>query len=184
MLKNHSFYGKPIQENHRGGNKPVMESPVRKDIRLGDYDYSSTGYYFITICVKDRLGILGRIDVGANCVRPHLSAYGKVVETEIAILSDVYSAVEVLKYVVMPNHIHMIISIGNDGGRTQFAPTVSRIIKQFKGSITKKLGVSIWQKSFNDHIIRNEPEYRRIWQYIDENPVLWSEDVYFVRDQQ
>jgi len=118
----------------------VNELPTRKDIRLKGYNYSSAGYYFITICVKDRHEMLGRIDVGANCVRPHLSEYGNVVEAEIAVLSETYSTVEVVKYVIMPNHIHLILSIANDDGRTQFAPTVPRIIKQFKGSITKMTG--------------------------------------------
>ena len=169
----------------------MKELPTRKDIRLKGYSYSSAGCYFITICIKDGHEMLGSIDVGANCVRPHLSEYGNVVEAEIAVLSEAYSTVEVIKYVIMPNHIHLILSIANDDGRTQFAPTangdgrtqfaptVSRIIKQFKGSITKKIGSSIWQKSFHDHIIRDEPEYRRIYQYIDENPARWSEDVYF-----
>ena len=159
----------------------MKELPKRKDIRLKGYSYSSAGYYFITICVKDRHELLGSIDVGANCVRPHLSEYGIVVEAEIAVLSATYSTVEIIKYAIMPNHIHLILSIAHDDGRTQFAPTVSRIIKQFKGSITKKLGFSFWQKSFHDHIIRDEPEYRRIWQYIDENPARWSEDVYFTQ---
>lgn len=76
----------------------------------------------------------------------------------------------------MPDHIHMIIFImPNENGRTQFAPTLSRIIKQFKGSITKQIGFSIWQKSFNDHIIRNEKSYLEIWKYIDGNPLKFSE---------
>jgi len=73
-------------------------------------------------CIKDRHEILGGIDVGANCVRPHLSEYGIVVEAEIAILSATYSTADVIKYVIMPNHIHLILSIANDDGRTQFAP--------------------------------------------------------------
>ena len=72
----------------------------------------------------------------------------------------------------MPDHIHMILFIDTKR-RTQFAPTISRVIKQFKGAITKKLGFSIWQKSFNDEIIRNEKAYLEIWRYIDENPVKY-----------
>ena len=76
----------------------------------------------------------------------------------------------------MPDHIHMILFISSDdGGRTQFAPRLSRIIKQFKGSITKQIGISIWQKSFNDRIIRNEKSYREIREYIDDNPIKWRE---------
>jgi len=167
----------------------VKELPVRKKIRLKGYDYSQSGYYFITICVKDGHEMLGKIDVnvGTNCVRPLLSEIGVVIENEIYILSNTYDHVFVDKYVIMPNHIHMIIVMTNDGrtmtndGRTQFVPTISRIIKQFKGSSTKKIGFSIWQSRFHDYIIRNEEEYRRIWQYIDENPAKWAEDCYYIR---
>jgi hypothetical protein len=63
-------------------------------------------------------------------------------------------------------------------GRTQFAPTVSRIIKQWKGVITKRTGSSIWQKSFHDHIIRDENEYRQIAEYIGNNPMTWEDDIF------
>jgi len=155
------------------------ELPTRKDIRLNDYDYSTAGYYFITLCVKNKQEMLGEI-VGTNCVRPHFSEYGIIVEKEILVLSNTYDAVAVDKYIVMPNHIHMIIVIKSDNnGRTQFVPTISRIIKQFKGSITKQIGFSLWQPRFYDRIIRNEAEYQRIWQYIDENPTRWTEDDYY-----
>lgn len=57
--------------------------------------------------------------------------------------------------------------------------TISRIVKQFKGSVTKQTGYTIWQKSFHDHIIRNEKEYLDIWRYIDENPSKWQNDCYY-----
>jgi len=157
----------------------LSELPNRKDTRLDGYDYSDAGFYFVTICVKDRENLLGSVVVGANCVRPTPNV-GIIVDAEIDRLSRVYSDVSVDKYVVMPNHVHLIIRIENDG-RTQFAPTISRIIKQFKGSITKQLGYSIWQRSFYDHIIRNDVDYTRICQYIDENPSRWSEDEYYSR---
>ncbi|MBQ2911822.1 MAG: transposase, partial [Clostridia bacterium] len=58
-----------------------------------------------------------------------------------------------------------------DIGRTQFAPTISRIVKQFKGSVTKQIGKSIFQKSFFDRVIRDRREYLAVWKYIDENPL-------------
>ena len=156
------------------------EPKVRKKNRLSGYDYSSAGCYFITICVKDGHEILADIDVGANCVRPSLSGAGAVIESQIHALSEIYEHIYVDKFVIMPNHIHLMIAIINDEP-TQFAPTISRIIKQFKGSITKKIGFSLWQRSFHDHVIRNEAEYRQIWQYIDENPARWREDRYYVQ---
>ena len=83
---------------------------------------------------------------------PRLSEYGHIVKNEIAILANTYDTVSVNKYIIMQNHIHMIAAIEldnggrmDDGGRTQFVPTVSHIIKQFNGSITKQIGFSLWQ---------------------------------------
>lgn len=150
----------------------------RKPNRLTDYDYTQNGAYFITICVNDRKPILSSITIGDNCVR--LSKVGIVIKNEIDKMNMVYENVFVDNYVIMPNHIHLIIRI--ESGRTQFAPTIGRIIKQFKGSITKQIGKSIWQKSFYDHIIRDDYDYQTKWQYIDENPGKWLEDELYCSD--
>ena len=85
-----------------------------------------------------------------------------------------YESVRVDKYIVMPDHIHMLVSIVPDVfGRPQVAPTISRVVQQFKGAITKKVGFSLWQKGYYDHIIRGQQDYDEIWQYIDENPLRW-----------
>ena len=156
--------------------------PKRKSIRLNGYDYSSCGAYFITLCTKDKKKLF-RNSVGANCVRPNeaqLSEIGKLVDFEINKISSIYNAVLIDKYVVMPNHIHMIVMIQSDEyGRPQVAPTVSRIVKQFKGSISKQIGFSVFQRSYHDHIIRNQSDYDEIWQYIDENPLKWQSDCYY-----
>ena len=156
-----------------------MDLPKRKNIRLNDYNYSSNGADFITICTKNKENLLWK-NVGANCVRPldqlPLSKIGIVIENEIYKLNTVYENIKVDKYQIMPNHIHLIIFIYEDSnGRTQFAPTISRIIKQFKGSITKQIEFSIWQKSFYDRIIRNEKEYQEVWNYIHNNPLKYLE---------
>ena len=163
-----------------------MDLPKRKNIRLNDYNYSSNGAYFITICTKNKENLLWK-NVGANFVRPldqlPLSKIGIVIENEIYKLNTVYENIKVDKYQIMPNHIHLIIFIYEDSnGRTQFAPTISRIIKQFKGSITKQIGFSIWQKSFYDRIIRNENEYQSVWNYIHNNPLKYLE-VYPCRNE-
>jgi len=148
----------------------MRELPTRKNIRLKDYDYSQNGAYFVTMCIKNRHHILWDEEsiVGANRVRPKLSNIGNVVNYEINKINTVYENVNIDKFVIMPNHIHMIIFVKNNDcylaescGRTRFAPTISRIIKQTKGLVTKQIGYSIWQKSFYDHIIRNEEEYRQ-----------------------
>ena len=151
--------------------------PKRKPNRLRGYDYSSAGSYHITICTKDKKELFWN-NVGATCGRPQceytLSAYGKIVDNEIRKIPEVYPTIKIDKCVVMPNHVHMIISIISDEfGRPQDAPTISRVIKQFKGSITKQIGFSVWQKGYNDHIIRCQADYDETWQYIDENPLKW-----------
>ena len=72
---------------------------------------------------------------------------------------------------IMPDHIHLIIFLlTEEDGRSQTAPTISRVMKQFKGSVTKQIGWSIWQKSFADRVIRNELGYQSAWRYIENNP--------------
>ena len=152
----------------------------RKKIRLEGYDYSSCGAYFITICVADRNRLLWQ-NAEADYDRkraeayshepPLLSGAGTIVKNEIQKLSTIYGNVMVDQYCIMPDHIHLILLIlPDEKGQAHPAPTVSRIIKQFKGSVTKQIGNSIWQKSFYDKIIRNERDYQEVWQYIDENP--------------
>jgi REP element-mobilizing transposase RayT len=153
--------------------------PERTPLRLKGYDYSKEGFYFITICTQNHRNVLWLAPVGANCVRPPLSPIGELVEKEIAVLSTVYERLSVDKYVIMPNHIHLLLVIDSSVGRTQFAPTISRAVKQFKGSITKQIGCAIWQRGYNDHIIRDERDYLARWQYIDNNPAKWAEDEYY-----
>ena len=59
------------------------------------------------------------------------------------------------------------------------APTVSNVIAQLKGAVTKKIGHPIWQKSFHDHVIRNQKDYEMIWNYMDGNPMKWEEDCFY-----
>ena len=158
-----------------------MGGEKRKQIRLTHYDYSHPGAYFITICTAGREKLFWEADekncepggtaVGAACGRPPLSEIGVKLDREIQNLSTVYEFVCVDKYVIMPDHIHMIITISQrEAGRPQAAPTISRIINQFKGAVTKAVGRPIWQKGYYDHVIRNEQDYLDIWDYIDTNP--------------
>ena len=102
----------------------------------------------------------------------------------------IYTSVKIDKYTIMPNHLHLIIVIDfqgeegqsqpiTDGIWPQTIPTIARVIQQFKGIITKKVGVSLWQGRYYDHIIRDEKEYQKIWEYIDTNPLKWELDKYF-----
>ncbi len=60
------------------------------------------------------------------------------------------------------------------------APTISRVINQLKGVVTKQIGYSIWQRSFYDHIIRDDADYAARYDYILDNPRRWAEDEYFI----
>ena len=168
----------------RVANDNDIGVPKRKSNRLQHYDYSQNGVYFITLCTKGMKNVLW-CDVGASIARPTaagvLSKSGATVETAIADIPSHYPCVSVDKYVVMPNHVHMIMVIDSDveGGRTLCAPTVSRIVKQMKEAVTKRIGAAIWQKSFHDRVIRNHKEYVQIWEYIDTNMVKWDEDCYY-----
>lgn len=165
--------------------------PKRKGNRLTDYDYSRNGAYFITICTQGRQQILWESDtfteddnVGTSIARPQraptLSKTGKVVEQCIWEIPAHYPHISVEKYAVMPNHIHLLLLIQREqDGRPMVAPTVSTVMQQFKGIVSKQLSRSIWQKSFHDHIVRTEHGYAQICQYIDTNPQLWHKDCFY-----
>jgi len=159
-----------------------MELPKRKRNRLLKFDYSSPNVYFITACTEDRKNLFWQ-NVGATIGRPQdiqLSPYGEIVKKAIEEIPQYYAAVTIDHYVVMPNHVHLLLRIGTDDfGRPMVAPTVSVIIQQMKGVVSKQCGKGIWQKSFHDHVIRSEKDYLKIWEYIDSNPMKWTEDCFY-----
>ena len=159
-----------------------MELPVRKPNRLPSFDYNTPGAYFITICTKDRKNLFWT-GVGASIARPknpQLSQWGIVVDETIRQIPKHYPAVSVDHYVVMPNHIHLLLQINTDeDGRPMVAPTISTVVQQLKGIVTKQIGCSVWQKLFHDHIVRGEKDYLKIWEYIDNNPAKWEEDCFY-----
>ncbi|MDR1668790.1 MAG: transposase [Oscillospiraceae bacterium] len=159
----------------------MRELNSRKATRLKTHDYSEAGYYFITMCVKDKHEMLGTVvgsdDLGAPLIR--LSEYGAIAAEYISQIEFHYD-VSVDKYVIMPNHIHMLIQIKNGvPGSSRPTMLIPAIIAALKKMVTKRIGFDMWQGSYHDHIIRNETEYQRIWKYIDENPLNWKEDCYF-----
>jgi len=151
--------------------------PKRKDIRLKNYDYNSSGGYFLTICTSERRNFFWK-NVGATIGRPQdvvLSKYGNIVDEAIKKIPSIYPAIDVDCYVIMPDHIHLLLIIRTDEyGRPMVAPTMSRVVQQLKGYITKCIGRSIWQKLFVDHIIRNREDYEEHVKYIYENPMRWK----------
>ena len=163
-----------------------MELPKRKPNRLKEYDYSQPSAYFITICTKNKQNIFWK-NVGASIARPEnyvLSDYGDVVKEAILNIPEIYPMITVDNYVIMPNHIHLLLQIQTDhNGRAMLAPTISVVVQQMKGYITKKIGTSIWQKLFHDHVVRGEKDYLKIWNYIEGNPSKWEEDCFYVKEE-
>lgn len=182
-----------------------MNVPVRKPIRLHDYDYSRSGAYFVTVCTKNKQHLFwdnndkyrpvlsdknGLTIVGTANGRPQtsnkirLSQYGWYVKKALHNINGIYPMVFVDKYVIMPDHIHVIIRIEvedniKSGGRPMAVPTISRVINQFKGYVSRQAGFHVWQSRFFDHIIRNQAEYTAYWRYIESNPVNWENDGLF-----
>ena len=163
--------------------------PQRKKNRLDSYDYSSCGAYFITVCTAERRNLfwISRPKiVGATIGRPQdieLSKYGKIVDAAINHISVTYPAIAIDSYVIMPNHIHLLLRVcADENGRPMVAPTVSRVVNQLKGYVSKKVGKTIWQKSFHDHIIRGREDYDEIAKYIYENPMRWHYDSLYTEE--
>lgn len=152
------------------------EIKTRKKNRLYNYDYGRTGIYFLTLCTKERRnyfwGDLTKETMHIGDIE--LSEYGKIVDETIRRISKIYPALSVRHYVIMPDHVHLLLRIHPDEyGRPMVAPTVSRVVQQFKGVVTKQIGRSIWQKLYYDHVIRNQKDYDEHKAYIYNNPRTW-----------
>ena len=159
-----------------------MDLPTRKKNRLNQYDYGQNGTYFVTICTKDRKSVLCDIVGGGSPVPKPIGKIALAVTKEI---SAKYPQVKVDHFVVMPNHIHLLLSIQNDGTGNP-SPTVGTVIAWYKYSITKQAnqqfgtsGSKVFQRSYHDHIIRNDKDYTEIWEYIENNPRKWALDRYY-----
>ncbi len=155
-----------------------MDLPKRKQIRLTEYDYRMPNAYFITVCTRKKRNLFWE-NVGAGIARPEdvrLSPAGMAAQAAILEIPRRYSSLTVDCYVVMPNHVHLLLQINSDAsGRPMVAPTISRVVQQMKGAASKQAGFSLWQKGFYDHVIRNEKDYEEVWKYIEGNPGKWTE---------
>lgn len=186
--------------------------PERKNIRWDKQDYSHPGEYMITICTRDMKQILSKITVGKPQAvgtgvpdRPHieLTYYGKIADKYINQLNDFYKNINVIKYVIMPNHIHLLLQIPDNGnGQSKIHPananafagtpnrtpvptgenhtdnngansTVSKFVSTFKRFCNKEYGENIWQSRFHDHVIRDENDMIGAINYIENNPNRW-----------
>ncbi len=150
----------------------------RKRKRLPEYDYSQDNLYFVTSCVQGRVCSFGEV-INQKMI---LNENGIIAEKQWYWLSEQYSYLKLHAFVVMPNHIHGIIEIkrNRDESKQKIKP-LSQLMGAYKTTTSKQihlLGNSsfAWQRSFHDHIIRNEQSFENISKYIDINPIKWNED--------
>ena len=140
----------------------------RHSIRLPNYNYSSKGFYFITICTKNKQHLLS-----------HISSKGEIKLTPIGNIIDLYLQeihyyIKINQYVIMPNHIHLIIELYTD------KINLGKFIKAFKSKISRQCSKlymfnknNLWQRNYYEHIIRNNAELIQIKNYIKNNPYKW-----------
>ena len=159
-----------------------MELPKRKPTRLKNYDYSQNGYYFVTICTHKKQKILCDIVGEGLCALPQikLTTIGNIVKESIKYIEKSYNNITIEKYIIMPNHIHIIVA-QQSGGHGDPPLQVYDIIGRFKSFTDSKYDGTLWQRSFHDHIIRGEKDYLKIWNYIDTNPQKWNEDCFYIQ---
>lgn len=155
-----------------------------KSTRLPGWDYGSPGYYFVTICTRDRIPFFGDVTAG----KMRLSPIGEIAAEEWAKTGEIRPNVVIDEWVVMPNHMHGIIVIvdtprrGPSTGNPHWKPnTLGAIINQYKSKCTKRIRAAGyvdfgWQRRFYDHIIRDERALHGIRRYIADNPRKWGRD--------
>jgi putative transposase len=147
----------------------------RKILRLQGFDYSQAGAYFVTICAFDKKCIFGNIvDTHMN-----LNKTGQIITAAWENLPKIYSAISLDHWVIMPNHLHGIIWLEEKHSGKK---NLSAILSSFKALSTIKIQkifgkqFKLWQRSFYEHIIRDEKDLVRIRQYIEDNPAQWQLD--------
>jgi len=156
----------------------VIPETKRKIIRLQKYDYSQPGYYFVTICVQDRICCFGEIIKG-EMVKNN---FGNIVEQQWLWLKENFPYVDLDEFIVMPNHFHgiLIIKPKRNGLDRSLLPLFN-LIGAFKTTSSKLIhqtGLTdfSWQKSFYDHVIRQDESLDKIREYIRNNPKQWELD--------
>ena len=161
-----------------------MEQPNRKKIRLDTIDYSANGAYFVTVCTQGKEKLFG--EIGENSIA------GQMVCREFEAAIARFPHVHCSKYVVMPNHFHALLII--EKMQDNPSETIMDVLRVFKSRSTVEyirlvragkaipFQKKVWQRSFYDHVVRNEWDYQEIWKYIDENPMKWQLDKLYVEE--
>ena len=172
------------------------ELPKRKPTRLKNFDYSSAGAYFVTICIRDRMNILSEIvktdltatdktnglAVGEGLAPPEITVKlkpcGEVVKEQLQLIEARFPSVTIEDYVIMPDHIHAVIFLHEKAGGASPSPTLDDVVCAFKSltsrSCKQKFGIEkMFQRSSAEHIVRDRDDYETRRKYIYENPARW-----------
>ena len=166
-----------------------MNYPIRKLPRLKEYDYTTPGAYFVTICSHEKQCVFGRITPGdhGDDARMLYSPIGKLAKACLLEIESHFQSIIIDNWIIMPNHIHMILRVGREAERIYAFPiaNISTAVGTFKAAVTRAArnaclhSGKLWQSSFYDHIIRNDEDYQAIWNYISGNPSKWLEDRFY-----
>ena len=147
--------------------------PKRRRLRLTAFDYTTAGAYFVTICTDGRRCILGNVE--GEDIR--LSPIGEIVSQLWSSLPTRWLGIDIDEFVVMPNHLHAVVLLGEGG------PALPQLISRFKSFSTRTVralpGESktrLWQRSYHDHVVRDDSGLSRIREYIANNPMKWHLD--------
>jgi putative transposase len=155
----------------------------RKSIRLKGFDYSSPGYYFLTICTEFKIKLFGKVIHKTM----NLNDLGRIVNSHWIDIPKRFPQVKLDYYMIMPNHMHSILIIEEPEITSIKRSTLGQIVRYFKSTsaiaINQLLGNEnkrLWQRNYYEHIIRNDEELANIRFYIEHNPEQWDKDQYFV----
>ncbi len=175
--------------------KDKQELPKRKSLRLEYYDYSTAGAYFITVCTHNRKNLFSRVVVGAihESTVTKLTVCGEIVEAVIQNI-PAHLGITVDQYVIMPNHVHILVMITKEDtlraireSPLQCRSIISNAVGYIKMNASKRIrlrcgAISVWQRGFHDHIIRNLDDYEEHAKYIHENPARWYYDELYTEE--
>ena len=154
----------------------------RRPTRLKTHDYSVSGYYFITTCVLGHKCVFGYIRNGKII---H-NEYGKIAIDQLHWLAECYDFVKIRTFMVMPNHVHIILELLPDNGR-RTSLSLSQLVGAYKtksSTLIRKQGLKSfsWQRSFYDHVIIHPKSYENIIAYIQTNSMNWKRDRFYRHD--
>ena len=152
----------------------------RSSPRWRRYDYRLDGWYFVTLCVQDRLRLFGRIEPSGVA----LSEPGRLIRDSLLELERFETGLRVDTLVVMPDHLHAILALARPGGADPVRD-LGAIVGRYKSLSTRRYAAGVhgrgwpplrgrlWQRSYYDRVIRDERECEEIREYIRTNPQRW-----------